>query len=76
MVVNIPLQNHSLEPIVQYQGFHFNTKLASCLEFHSSQAEVDFSININSSLVWSGNLHTNSYQQTKAVRVGCLLTNR
>ena len=54
----LPLQNHSLEFVVQHQDFHSDTELASRLEFHSGHAETGVSVDIDDSLVWSGNLRT------------------
>ena len=62
----LPLQDHSLEPVVQYQDLDPDTKLAGCLEFHSGHAETGVSIDIDHSFVWSGNLRTNGRRQTEA----------
>jgi len=62
----LPLQNHSLESVVQRQDLHSHTELASRLKLHSGHAETGVSIDIDDGLVWSSDLRTDSRWQTEA----------
>ena len=61
----LPLHNHSLELVVQYQDLYSDTELAGCLELHGGHAEASISIDIDNGLVWSGDFCTDSRWQTE-----------
>ena len=64
--LTLPLQNHSLESVVQHQDLHSDVELAGGLEFRSGHAEAGAPIDIDDGLVWGGNLRANSHRQAEA----------
>lgn len=62
----LPLDNHTLEFVVQDENFDTDTVLRSGSEFHSSHTKRSVAIDVDNSLIRSSNLGADSCRQTKA----------